>query len=93
MKELRIFYLKNCPYCRRAEKALAELVKEKQEYRSITVDWVEESQQADLANQYDYYYVPSIFAGREKRYEASPLEDFAAIKENIRTALDAAMCR
>ena len=93
MKNISLFYLANCPYCHDARKALAELNEENPAYAAISVDWIEESQQAELANQYDYYYVPSIFAGNKKLYEVNPSEDYASIKKNVKEALDAVLQR
>lgn len=73
------------------KKALAELNEEMPEYASIEVNWIEESRQAELANQYDYYYVPTIYSGERKLYEADPSENYAAIKMNIKAALDAVL--
>ena len=91
MKKITLFYLTNCPYCHDARRALAELSKENPAYAAISVDWIEESQEAELANQYDYYYVPSIFAGDKKLYEAKPSENYASIKKNVKEALDAVL--
>ena len=90
MAKLTIFYLTNCPYCRNAQKAVQELQAEDAAYAALALDWIEESQQPDVANAYDYYYVPSVFAGQEKLYECSPSEDYAAIKANLRAAFDRA---
>lgn len=89
MKKITLFYLQNCPYCHNAKKALEELIKENPEYSEISVEWIEESQQPELAEQYDYYYVPAIFLGNMKLYEANPSEDYAACKKNVQAALDA----
>ena len=88
MKKITLFHLTNCPYCLHAKKALAELLKENPAYGEIHIDWIEERQQPELAARYDYYYVPTIFAGEVKLYEADPSEDYDSIKRNIRAALD-----
>ena len=89
MKKITLFYLRSCPYCDNARKALAELTKENEAYASVEVDWVEESEQAELANGYDYYYVPTIFAGEKKLYEANPSQNYQDIKQSVKAALDA----
>lgn len=91
MKKITIFYLADCPYCHKAQRALTELKAEKPGYNEIKVEWIEESSQPDLAKQYDYYYVPSIFSGNKKLYEADPSEDYASIKENVKEALEAVL--
>ena len=89
MKKIILFHLTHCPYCHNARRALEELTKENPAYGEVQIDWIEESQQPELANRYDYYYVPTIYAGDKKLYEASPSESYADCKENIRAALDA----
>ena len=39
-------------------------------YRAIEMDWMEESEQPEVAERYDYYSVPTMFIGSEKLYEA-----------------------
>ena len=91
MKEITLFHLATCPYCHNIRKALEELRAETPAYEEIRVNWVEESQQPQLAGQYDYYYVPSIFVGDDKLYEAHPSQDYAAIKAHTKAALDAVL--
>lgn len=87
---LTIFYLSSCPYCRKARKALEELCEESPAYRTIPVDWIEEGEHPEIAEQYDYYSVPSIFSGHEKFYEASTSDNFETIKTHVKQALDLA---
>ena len=88
MKKIKLFYLENCPYCHYARKALTELAEERKEYGEIEVEWIEESKHPEIADQYAYYYVPTIFYEERKLYEASPKEDYAACKKNVKAALD-----
>jgi HD-GYP domain-containing protein (c-di-GMP phosphodiesterase class II) len=41
----------------------------------IMIQMIEESEQAELANQYDYYYVPSYFYNEEKLHEGAITEE------------------
>ncbi len=92
MAKLTVFYLKNCPYCRKARQAAAELLAEAPErYRAVELDWIEESENAALADRYDYYRVPSIFMGGEKLYECSPTHDRAEIKAHFKAAFERAI--
>ena len=77
-----------CPYCQKARKALEELRAEASAYRAIAVDWIEETEQPTVAERYDYYHVPAIFAGERKLYEAQPGESYAEIKANVKRALE-----
>ena len=91
MKEITLFYLEDCPYCHYAKRALKELRKEKPEYDEIHVEWIEERRQPEFVAQYDYYYVPTIFYGDKKLYEAHPSENYEACKKNVKAALDAVL--
>ncbi len=89
MKKLTIFYLENCPYCRNAKRALEELRQENAQYAKAEVEWIEESKEAELAEKFDYYYVPAAFLDGRKLYEAKPGEDYQSCKQNVQAALDA----
>lgn len=93
MKNITLFYLEDCPYCHFAKRAFKELIGENPAYGEIQVDWVEESRQPKIAEQYDYYYVPTIFYGKEKLYEAHPSEKYGDCKANVRAALDMVLGR
>lgn len=82
MKELTYFKLAQCPYCRRADQWIKELIEEKPEYKSIKIRTILEDVEADLADQYDYYYVPSFYSGDKKLHEG------AATKEIIKKVMD-----
>ena len=88
MKEIKLFYLEHCPYCKHARRALEELLSESPAYGEIQVNWIEESKVTadELDGSYDYYYVPTIFYGEEKLYEASPAHSYGDIRENIERA-------
>lgn len=86
MEKLTLFYLEDCPYCRNARKALAELTEENAAYTEVPVEWIEEIRQPDVADKYDYYYVPTVFSGSEKLYEAAPGESYADCKANMKAA-------
>ena len=91
MKKVLFFYLENCPYCKQARRALDELKAEDVRYGTVAMDWVEEKQQPDLAEKYDYYNVPTMFVEDEKLYEAKPGEKYDACKANVKRVLDAAL--
>ena len=91
MAEITIFEQAFCPYCRKARKALEALKAENPVYAEITVRWIDENRQRGLADQYDYWYVPSVYMGEEKLYEADPSEGYDEIRANLRAALDRAL--
>lgn len=89
--KLTLFYLEHCPYCKTARFALEELMEEQPAYRSIPIEWIEESKVTELEGNYSYYYVPTIYCGGRKVYEASPGDDYAVIRNHVKSALDAAL--
>ena len=91
MKELTMFYLDDCGYCRKAHQALEELYAEKPAYAAVPLRKIEESREAALADQYDYYAVPSFFIGKEKLFEAHIGMRYEDIKAAVKACLDAAL--
>ena len=91
MKELTLFVLRGCPYCRQAEKALEELYGENEAYRAVPIHRIWENEDPETCEQYDYYYVPTVFQGQQKLYEAHPGESFEECRDHVRQCLDAAM--
>ena len=78
---IKLFYLKTCPYCKQAFNFLEEL---KPEFPNIELTLIEENEQADLANSYDYYYVPTFYLDEKKVHEG------VVTKDIIRTILEQA---
>ena len=91
MKTLTLFYLRGCPYCVKAGRAIEELQAENAAYRDLAVEWIEENDNAALAASFDYYYVPSVFDGKTKLYEVDPSEGYDDIKAHLERAFSAAL--
>ena len=70
MKKLKIFIQKQCPYCRAALQYLAKL-QEAPRYQAIEVELVDELQEKEYANSYDYFYVPSFYYQETKIHEGA----------------------
>ena len=89
MKKIVCFHLDDCPYCHKAKKAFKELINENPKWAEVPVEWVEESKEkpTELKN-FNYYYVPTIYVGNDKVYEASPSDDYNTIKSNILKAFE-----
>ena len=79
---MKLFYLKNCPYCREALAWIQELYQQDIKYQCIPLEMIEESEQSELADTYDYYYVPCFFEGTKKLHEG------AITKETIQKIFD-----
>jgi glutaredoxin len=82
MDQLYFFYISSCPYCRQAQEWLSELQEENEDYKKIPIRKIEENQETALARNYDYFYVPCFFTGKDKLHEG------AATKEKIKCVLD-----
>ena len=67
--KLTLFILRDCPFCKRALQYISELKEEHPEFKSIELDIIDEQEQQELANSYDYYYVPTFYLGDEKLHE------------------------
>lgn len=85
MKKITMFMMAECPYCQKALKWMDELFAENPEYKSLEIEKIDEKIHPDLAEKYDYYYVPTFYVGGEKLHEG------AATLEKIRSVFDAAM--
>ncbi|NLL92364.1 MAG: hypothetical protein GX222_08165 [Ruminococcaceae bacterium] len=82
MKKLKVFILKNCPYCIRAIAYINELVKENSAYADIEVEYIDERKDSAIADKYDYFYVPSFYIEEKKVFEG------AIDKDGVRKILD-----
>jgi glutaredoxin len=91
MKKVTCFYLKTCPYCVQAKKALDDLIAENPAYGQVPMEWIEENEHPEIIDQYDYYATPSMFIGKEKLYEAHLFEKYDECKGHVKAVLDAAM--
>lgn len=91
MKKVTAFYLETCPYCKQAKRALRDLIRENPDYDAVEIEWIEESEQPELADQYDYYATPSMFIGKEKLYEAHLFEQYDECRAHVKAVLDQAL--
>ena len=68
LKTIKLFYQARCPFCKRAFNYIDEL-KKRPEYKDIVIETIEETEHPDIADQYDYYYVPTFYIADEKVHE------------------------
>lgn len=66
MKEVKLFIIKSCPYCRRA----LELI-DKYPFNDAKLIIIDENEDRQLADAYDYYYVPSFYLNDVKIHEGA----------------------
>lgn len=64
-----MFYLERCPFCKKAFQYIEELKQEHPEFESIAIETIEESKEPEIANSYDYYYVPTFYVDDQKVHE------------------------
>lgn len=75
MKRIQLFYLKGCPFCRKAL-AYIEAVREAHpELADLQIELIEESEEPERAAQYDYYYVPTFYIDGRKEHEGAIYPD------------------
>ena len=91
MKKIKMFYLEDCPYCKSAFRALEELKALNPAYAEIEMECIDEHAHMDIAEQYDYQSVPTLYVGEDKIYEAYFGHSYDTIYENVKRALDAAL--
>ena len=91
MKPLLMFYLEDCGYCAKANRALEELYTQNPAYKEVPITRIEESRNPELADQYDYYAVPTFFDGNEKLFEAHLFMSYEDIRDEVRRVLNYAL--
>ena len=68
--KVTVFYLQNCPYCKKAFRIWEE-IKSEGKYSGIELELHEEREEAELANSFDYYYVPCFYYNNDKLHEGA----------------------
>ena len=84
MRELKLFVMAGCPYCKKADEMIEELFIRHPEYKDVPLVRIDETKEPEVAARYNYYYVPTFFAGEEKIAEGVPT------KENVEKAFSIA---
>lgn len=86
MKKLKIFYQERCPFCKRAFRYIDELKEENEAYRLIEPQCIEETIEAEYADSFDYYYVPTFYIDDNKVHEGGITKD--EVKEILNKILE-----
>lgn len=71
MKKVKLFYFPTCPHCKKALRFYQELKDENPRYSAVEIEMIDEQKNPEIADQYDYYYVPTFYVGDEKVHEGS----------------------
>lgn len=85
MKKITLFMLPTCPYCKKAIAAMEKLQSENDAYQQIEIEMIDEQRQAELADSFDYFYVPCFYVDGVKAHEG------AADEADVKSVLDAAL--
>ena len=75
MKPVLMFITDWCPYCKKAYSIMEELKNSNPKYANIEVTIIDEELKPEIANQYDYYYVPTYYVNGVKLHEGVPSKD------------------
>lgn len=86
MKPVKLFYLRNCPYCKKAMTYIEECKAADPELKDLQIEMIEESECPDVADKYDYYYVPCFYIDGKKVHEGGIYPD--EMKDVLRKALE-----
>ena len=85
MKEVKMFMFEGCPHCKKAQELIEALKEKCNEYAQIKILSKKKKKDPQIADAYDYYYVPAFFVDEVKVHEGVPSE------EKIRIVLDKAL--
>ena len=69
MKKIKLFVTSWCPHCQKARELIKELVATHPEYLAVQLQVIDEERETALAEQHDYYYVPTFYVDNEKVHE------------------------
>jgi len=61
-----------CPYCEKAFSIMEELKRENPAYSEVEIKVIDEEREPEIADKYDYYYVPTYFLNGVKLHEGIP---------------------
>ena len=84
-EKITMFILRSCPYCKEALNLMDELYEKNPDYKKLEIEIIDENEHPDIADKYDYYYVPTYYAANKKVHEG------VANLEKIQRVLDIAL--
>ncbi|MFY9177649.1 MAG: hypothetical protein WBI74_10400 [Caldicoprobacterales bacterium] len=64
-----MFSMSICPYCKEARGYMEELFDKYPEYRELDIEIIDKVENPDIADQYDYYHVPTYYLDGLKFHE------------------------
>ena len=86
MKPVKLFYLRTCPFCKKALRYIEEAKAAHPELAAVEIEMIEESERPDVADAFDYYYVPTFYVDGVKVYEGGIYPE--EVEKILRRALE-----
>lgn len=86
MKPVKLFYQKNCPFCKKALRYIEEAKAADPALATIDIEMIEENEEPEVAAKFDYYYVPTFYVDGKKVHEGGiwPDEVKALLKQALK---------
>ncbi len=85
MKKITMFIQPMCPYCKKALRYIDSAKAAHPELAEIEIEIHDELKEAEFADKFDYYYVPTFYIEDKKIHEGGIFED--EVVEVLRQAL------
>ena len=86
MKPVKIFYQERCPFCVKAFRYIDELKQEHPEFNDLEIETIDELAEPELADTFDYYYVPTFYIDDKKAHEGGIFKP--EVEQLLRNALN-----
>lgn len=86
MKEIKLFMFEGCPHCALARKCIGELLASHPEYKKVPFEMIDEHVHPEIADKFDYYYVPTFYVGGKKIHEGHA--EMADVERVFKAALE-----
>ena len=80
MKPVKLFYLRSCPFCKKALRYIDEARAAHPELAAVGVEMIE------VADAFDYYYVPTFYVDGVKVHEGGIYPE--EVEKILRSALE-----
>ena len=86
MKPVTLFYQPRCPFCKKALRYIDEARAAHPELSAVGIEMIEESEQPEVADAFDYYYVPTFYVDGVKVHEGGIYAE--EVEKILRSALE-----
>lgn len=86
MKPVKLFYLRSCPFCKKALRYIEEARAAHPELEAVEIEMIEESDEPEVADTFDYYYVPTFYVDGVKVHEGGIYAE--EVEKILRSALE-----